>query len=104
MRFTAFLFSIYIFALALMPCSDSADHSHDDENQIAITQTHVDAAEHHTDMCSPFCLCQCCQTSFVELNLPFIPASSAIFESAESNYNRNFQTGFLNIFLPPPIA
>ena len=104
MRFTAFVFSIYIFALALMPCSDNADHSHNGDNQIAITQTHSDTAEHHADMCSPFCLCQCCQTSVVELSLPFIPTAPAMFESAQSSYNRNFQSGFSNIFLPPPMA
>lgn len=104
MRFTALIFSVYIFALALMPCSDSADHSHDGENQIAITQTHGDAAEHHADMCSPFCLCQCCQTSVVELGLAFIPNLPADFESVQSNYSRNFQGGFPTGILQPPRA
>ncbi len=104
MRFTAFVFSVYIFALALMPCGDSADHSHESENQIAITQTHNDPAEHQADMCSPFCLCQCCQTSVVKLSLAFIPNLSAEFISVKSNYTRNFQSGFPAGILQPPRA
>lgn len=104
MRFTALIFSLYIFALALFPCADNADHSHKDESHIAISHTHSDADGHHTDMCSPFCLCQCCHTSVVELEVPFVPEALATLEPLKSNYNRNFQSGFPTGILHPPRA
>ncbi|PJA07116.1 MAG: hypothetical protein COX70_08170 [Flavobacteriales bacterium CG_4_10_14_0_2_um_filter_32_8] len=60
MKFFTFLFSFYLFILAVMPCSNQNDCEYSIEEQsfgIATNHTeHQNEAEH----CSPFCMCACC--------------------------------------------
>lgn len=59
MKYLAFIFSIYIFALNLVPCADYV--LSDDDAKTEISQT-VDNNHQHqdSDLCSPFCQCHCC--------------------------------------------
>lgn len=104
MRFTAFVFSTFIFALALMPCGDGENHSHKAEAQTVIAQSHGDDAEHHTDLCSPFCLCQCCHTNAVDFGEAFVALSTAKIQPLQSRYQRSFKGEFYTKILQPPRA
>jgi hypothetical protein len=55
------LFTVYIAALLLVPCSDT---------QVCVEASmahHEDTQEE--DICPPFCICQCCRTAVEEIDL-----------------------------------
>jgi hypothetical protein len=56
MRIICILFTLYLSALSVFPCSDGVACA-DDESAIAVSDEH-DAQEE--DHCSPFCICACC--------------------------------------------
>lgn len=53
------IFSIYLLGLIFIPCADvHAENNH----QTTSIYSSVDSHGQHADRCSPFCLCNCCQT------------------------------------------
>lgn len=67
MKIFSFLLSIYIFCLAILPCSDihlvinDSEHTtYHAENESHDTHDHSEDSDNH---CSPFCTCTCCHTS-----------------------------------------
>lgn len=75
MKSIAFILSIYIFVLNLAPCEDYV--MSDDNAKTEISQSMDDDHQHQgSDLCSPFCICQCCHINatyfqYVDLNLDF---------------------------------
>jgi hypothetical protein len=68
MKIFSFLLSIYIFCLAIMPCSDIHLVLHEIEHSSAYhndyeSQDNRDHSEDSDNHCSPFCTCSCCHTS-----------------------------------------
>ena len=62
MKVLSIIFSFYILGLSLVPCADGIQ-SDQLEIEIAIHQDHDEGEDHtHSDGCSPFCHCNCCQT------------------------------------------
>ena len=69
MRLFAYIFSIYILALSVVPCSDA---SNDCKSNTTVSER-IEAHNHnsdHNDFCSPFCTCTCCSTT---ASLKFTP-------------------------------
>lgn len=67
MRIFAFIFSIYFFALAIMPCKDGCHAHKSHPNSIELSfSSHVPL---HEDICSPLCVCSCCGSIFVATKL-----------------------------------
>jgi len=64
MRTFYFIFGIYILAISLLPCNDIPHMEASENHQFSIEQNHVHDSE-HTDLCSPFCICSCCNTSVI---------------------------------------
>ena len=103
MKFSAFILSIYILALNLAPCEDYTVS--DDEVKTEISQVAENDHQHQgLDLCSPFCICQCCQISsmnfnfvYVKLNIPYI--SSQVF-FYQSGTEKDFTTSILQ---PPRV-
>lgn len=60
MKLLSFIFSIYFFALAVMPCCDVK--AEDDLCKTQIEHSHLDTGHenHQEDICSPLCMCHCC--------------------------------------------
>lgn len=69
MRHLAFIFSIYLLALSLMPCSDVPDERQSNAAKRELIKSYSHQADRN-DICSPFCTCNCCSTS---VSLKFIP-------------------------------
>lgn len=60
MRYFAFILSLYITALSLVPCTDGMPQNFN-QSDIEITTTEHD--HNHSDLqddCTPFCTCACC--------------------------------------------
>lgn len=62
MRLFAYIFSIYILALSVMPCSDAYNDCESDTTYKEYSQAHNHSTDHN-DNCSPFCTCTCCSTT-----------------------------------------
>ena len=59
MKFFTVIFSIYILALSVMPCSDAYNDCKDNTEFSDNSQSHSHKSDTN-DICSPFCLCDCC--------------------------------------------
>lgn len=102
MKFLAVILSIYILALNFAPCEDESSVC--DEKISEFSQQSADDNHDHetSDLCSPFCQCQCCHihaTQFTPLEIVFnIPDISTEiflhFDSLGQDFNR--------ILLQPP--
>lgn len=64
MRFIAILLSFIVLWLSLSPCADQHADSSPQKTEIASGQ-HNDA-QGHVDACSPFCVCQCCKSTYLQ--------------------------------------
>jgi hypothetical protein len=101
MRFFAFIFSVYIFGLTLVPCVDRPDP--DAGCKVVLTQTGNDQHANDIDQCSPFCSCECCvtlviqQDSSVHFDTFFMPQ-----EYHSTEYVSAFPSDYLNAIWQPP--
>ena len=66
MKFAKYIFTLYIFALALIPCGDGGGGIVEIAKYfLELNHNHVSNHEQHSnncgdDSCSPFCICSCC--------------------------------------------
>ncbi|WP_042276703.1 DUF6660 family protein [Nonlabens tegetincola] len=67
MKWFFILFSMYFLALNIMPCGDGVEH----DDHIEIASDHDGCEDNHEDLCSPFCICNCCSVQLV-FELPYI--------------------------------
>ncbi len=58
MKLISAIIAIYIIGLLLVPCCDVHAENDLDNPKIEIKDLH----ENHIDTCSPFCVCDCCQS------------------------------------------
>ncbi|MGV7107278.1 DUF6660 family protein [Flavobacterium sp. U410] len=106
MKFFVYIFSIYILALSIVPCSDAYN---DCKSNIAIKelpQSH-DHKSDHNDVCSPFCTCTCCSVSanpkyatFTIKAVKLIIISKIAFPQRDFLFTSNFHG---SIWQPPKI-
>ena len=101
MKFLAFILSMYLFALNLAPCADYV--ASDDDAKTEISQA-IDSDHQHpdSDLCSPFCICQCCHINatyfkFVDLRFEFTYISTQDFLHLNGT-----EKDFTNSILQPP--
>lgn len=64
MKYISLILSVYILALALLPCADQidwciSDKGSDQAIELAETGAH-DHSGDSKDLCSPLCTCSCC--------------------------------------------
>ena len=106
MKFFTLIFSIYILALSVMPCSDVHNVCNTKKSKTELTQTH-NHQQDQDDNCSPFCTCACCSTSVVSLDfVPFQIKKTTEFSITQKHTIRNFSfvTNFFgNIWQPPKL-
>lgn len=106
MKIFAFLLSLFFMALTVVPCSDAASGFGD---KVCVAEdVHLEQSQdEHTDLCTPFCVCNCCGMSMsiaqIKKLLPeknFILVRAEITESAY-NYSLLLNAG---IWQPPKIG
>jgi len=103
MKYLTFILSLYILALNLAPCEDYAalDNEVKTEN---LQATNSDHQHQDLDLCSPFCICQCCHINalnfqFADLKLDFPYISIQDFLNLNGT-----EKEFITSILQPPRA
>ncbi|MEZ5055222.1 MAG: DUF6660 family protein [Chitinophagales bacterium] len=103
MKYLVFIFSIYVLALSVVPCSDIKNECF---NQKATEKQH-----HHNqdadDNCTPFCTCTCCINGVTIAN-PQHLVTDNFYTSTTIEKIPTFNTQFIssfegNIWQPPKI-
>lgn len=106
-KWITIILSVYLLALSNMPCADmevnsaahkiaqfssEANHSHDKQN----------------DLCSPFCVCNCCGAQVLSYQNHIIfdfPVAFSLISIQLPTYNSVFASNFYgSIWQPPQIA
>ena len=100
MRLFAFILSIFLLGLSVVPCADEA---RPDSTEISILNADGDHdPESDDDHCSPFCVCQCCHSHFVVNHVSY-PNLISIHNMVEITvYLAFFSKGCLDSILQPP--
>ena len=103
MKFFAYILSIYVVILTIMPCID--DHSvHVGQNVEFSTQT-SDNHQNETDHCSPFCTCTCCASPVVFINNEMQIESFSVTQEHQFEYNSSYSSSeHFGIWQPPKIS
>ena len=112
MKTVSLLLALFVFGLAIMPCTDTMiadhDHSHSDTETISDIEAHSHDHNHgdEEDSCPPFCACQCCgihvlgpNNSTAEYLEPKVSDNYVI--SYTFNYSYQFLGG---IWHPPAVS
>jgi len=105
-KFLVFILASYLLTLAIMPCPDTDNCSHQETHTgVADTDDH---SEHDGEdgICSPFCSCACsgqtCGFEFTQLGMALnIPISSGKIAIDPSSF---FLDVYRSIWLPPKIS
>lgn len=103
MKFLAFILSIYIFTLNLVPCEDTG--TFDNEVKTEISQGLGDNHQHQdADLCSPFCICQCCHINATYFKFAEIKFEFKYISSQDFLYLNGIKKDFTTSILQPPQA
>ncbi len=101
MKFLAFILSIYILALNLTPCADYSVP--DDEVKIEISQAIGDDHQHQdSDLCSPFCSCQCCHINATHFKIADIELDIKLISTLDFFYLNGSEKDINTSILQPP--
>lgn len=102
MRLIAYILAVYIFGLMIIPCQDNHLFVQNDRIEMASVYSH----SHHdwhtgTDLCSPFCQCQCCGSS---ISIAIYPIRYILFFQKERNntYQNHFTNHQQHRIMRPP--
>lgn len=99
-----------MFAIILVPCTDSVDATHRLNENLAQHLEHKDSHGHEhneSDACSPFCYCQCCSVaSLTLLDFTEISVKPLIADIPQQNslYENHYSFGTNTKLLQPPRA
>ena len=108
MNYLAVILSFYFFALSALPCVDiereSAAHS-----KIPTSEEKNHSHDKDNDLCSPFCVCNCCGS---QLTLNYVPAITyelklpfEAIKTLQSIYTSALHSNFYgSIWQPPQIV
>ena len=103
MKYLTFILSLYILALNLAPCEDYA--ATDNEVQTEISQL-IDSDHQHqdSDLCSPFCICQCCHINTIDFKFVDVNIISYYISTQDFFYQNGTEKDFTSSILQPPRA
>jgi hypothetical protein len=111
MKYISAILSIYILALALLPCADQIDWCNSDTGaEQVVAQAEAGDHDHSSDskdLCSPLCTCSCCHLTVrtptkndLPITIPkFIFADSPLLESVLVDI-----TSIHDIWHPPQLS
>ena len=111
MKLFSLILTVYIFCLAIMPCSDIHLVLNEVEHSAAYHSDHEshDHNQNKEQHCSPFCTCTCCHTliNFEFGNKDIIPVKLFVQISTDDNtflyYDSPSSTYRNTIWQPPKV-
>lgn len=100
------IFSFYLLALAVMPCSDKDNCQYQSADQSTFATTDHSDHDSDTENCSPFCMCACCgqffSSPFSHYSLSLhVPVSLEKFPVYKASFVSEV---YLSIWQPPKIS
>jgi hypothetical protein len=103
MRLLAIILSIYTISLSALPCDDMLIV--DNQQSISISQDLDNHSHNLLDLCSPFCVCNCCSSNTIE---PIHHYKERITEISIKEVGTHFDISFFNnypsqIYQPPQV-
>ena len=106
MRIFAFLLSIFITALAIVPCADGMPQSSVDTEMEVFASEHDHNHSDQKDDCTPFCICVCCGSLIALPSLqPFLNERVAISAESLSRYTFDYSFDYSEgIWHPPSLS
>jgi hypothetical protein len=108
MKLLYFLLSVYLVALSCLPCADMEVNCAADSAKNLGANHEKQSHEEGSDLCSPFCVCNCCGAQFVTFQTtPSIdfPTVTTVIATKESIYKSTFTSNFYgSIWQPPKIS
>lgn len=82
------LLSFILMVLSCLPCADAAN---DTARSQTTTENHKhEPNDHHNDLCSPFCICNCCGVQI----LSFTPVLSFVIELIPAVFSPKPEIGY----------
>jgi hypothetical protein len=105
MKFLAFILSLYIYTLNLAPCEDYEAGVFNNDVKTEISQI-VDNDHQHQDLdlCSPFCICQCCHISTMTFKFVDVKFNTSYISTQDFFYQNGIEKDFTTSILQPPKA
>jgi len=106
MRIFAFILSLYIAALSLVPCADGMPQSSVENDIELLLSDHEHNHSDHKDDCTPFCACLCCG-SIVAMPHDQTPSQSIIEISTHYQFHYTFDYALdyiEGVWHPPSIS
>jgi hypothetical protein len=100
-KILAFILSIYILALNFTPCEDSSAFDSSSNTEIVQLQD-FDPDHNASDLCSPFCHCQCCQVNAADLDMIEFATLTTEISSEVFFHIDNLGKDIPNSILQPP--
>jgi len=109
MKSASIILSILLLILSCLPCADAAKEVIFDANGAVVTHSDDHSKEAHTDLCSPFCICNCCGAQV----LSFTPISVFLLMDVPTEYVAKQEISYKSqlasmfhgcIWQPPQIA
>ena len=106
MRFFTFILSLYLLALTGLPCTDMLEGEESSASYEFVTTPTGEHSHFHLDICSPFCICTCCQmvictpTTYEALTIAQATATIPSYSYPLTVWSSNY---YGNIWTPPKI-
>ncbi|WP_298712638.1 DUF6660 family protein [Chitinophaga sp.] len=106
MRYATIILSILLLILSCIPCADQGLGGTDSHDHYSSVQERADNHHsHHSDACSPLCVCSCCSVvTFVHQHVSVdlsLPASLSAYNSFHSH---SYPEQAFPIFQPPQLV
>jgi hypothetical protein len=105
MKTIAFILSIYILSVLVMPCTDNINYGSLDSNNEVSASSHDHNESGHEDECPPFCICSCCGSISTYSNIEIF-SSKVVMVSKEywSTYKFDYSFDYNEGIWHPPTA
>ncbi|WP_319802307.1 DUF6660 family protein [Flavobacterium sp. N1736] len=108
MKWINIILSIYLIVLSGLPCADTLVSETKSHTTQIVSQSHEQSHEKGSDLCPPFCSCNCCTTQVLN-SAPVISwifnIDSSLIKKPLSTYNSILISNFYgSIWQPPQIV
>ncbi len=104
MKAFVFIFSIYLLAIAVLPCSDAENECRTETAASSFVQQHSHQTDHN-DFCSPLCTCNCCNLTIEVKHAAVKVKNARVLSQKKLKYSLHtspYVSGFYgNIWHPP---
>lgn len=100
MKYFAFILSVYVLGLTVIPCVDVPKD--DNLHKIELSNTSSDHHETNHDLCSPFCICVCCVAPIIILTANSNTICSFEIKKMVSKYTNDIGSFLISKVWQPP--